>query len=128
MPLLNISLQKGKDTQYIKKVSSTIHQVLMDTWHIPEKDYFQIIHEVDADHFFIDRTMWEMQRTEDVIVIHITSMPRTQAMKLDFYKALPAALESAVGLKPDNIFISIVSNQPEDWSFGKGNAQLLETR
>ena len=127
MPLLNISLQKGKDTQYIKKVSSTIHQVLMDTWHIPEKDYFQIIHEVDADHFFIDRTM-EMQRTEDVIVIHITSMPRTQEMKLDFYKALPAALESAVGLKPDNVFISIISNKAEDWSFGKGNAQLLETR
>ena len=126
MPLLNISLQKGKDAHYIKKVSSTIHDVLMKTWHIPENDYFQIIHEVEANHFLIDRTMWDMQRTEDVIVIHITSMPRTQEMKLDFYKALPAALESAVGLKPDNVFISIISNKAEDWSFGKGRAQLLE--
>ena len=127
MPLLNISLQKGKDPHYIKKVSSTIHDVLMKTWHIPENDYFQIIHEVEANHFLIDRTMWDMQRNEDVIVIHITSMPRAQEMKLDFYKALPAALESAVGLKPDNVFISIISNQAEDWSFGKGKAQLLET-
>ena len=67
------------------------------------------------------------QVTDDVIVIHIASMPRTQEMKMDFYKALPAALESAVGLKPDNVFISIVSNKAEDWSFGKGRAQLLET-
>ena len=99
---------------------------MIETWGIPSNDYFQVIHQAESNCFFIDRTMWDMQRTEDVVVIHITSMPRTQKMKLDFYKALPPALESAVGLKPDNVFISIVSNQPEDWSFGKGIAQLLE--
>ena len=75
VPLSIISLQKGWDVHYIKKVSSTIHQVLIKTWHIPENDYFQIIHEVEANHFLIDRAMWDMQRNEDVIVIHITSMP-----------------------------------------------------
>ena len=126
MPLLNITLQKGKDASVIKTISQTIHDVLQQTWNIPRDDYFQVIHQVDAGHFFINRSMWGMQRTDDVIIIHITSMPRTQAMKLAFYQALPRALQDAVGLKPDDVFISIVSNQPEDWSFGQGIAQLLD--
>ena len=125
MPLLNISLQKGKDAQYIKTLSTTIHQALMDTWHIPENDYFQLIHEVEADHFFIDRHMWNMNRTDDVIIIHITSAPRTSEMKRDFYRELPLALGKALGLSHDDVFISIITNQPEDWSFGQGQAQLL---
>jgi phenylpyruvate tautomerase PptA (4-oxalocrotonate tautomerase family) len=120
MPLVNITLQKGKDKQRIKKISQTIHDVLIETWNIPSNDYFHIINAVDPDCFFIDKTMWDMERTDDVIVIHITSMPRTQSMKLSFYEKLPRALELAVGLKPDNVFISIVTNQAEDWTFGKG--------
>ena len=127
MPLVNITLQNGNDKQRIKKISQTIHDVLIETWNIPSNDYFHIVNTVDPDCFFIDKTMWNMERTEEVIVIHITSMPRTPAMKLAFYQALPLALESSVGLKPDNVFISIVTNQAEDWTFGKGKPQLLET-
>ena len=82
---------------------------------------------MDEHTFMINQTMWDMQRSNDVIVIHITSMPRPTQMKLDFYQQLPQALEEELGIKPDDIFISIASNQPEDWLFGKGKAQLLTT-
>ena len=125
MPLLNIYYQKGKDNNYIKTCRDVIHKTLIDTWNIPEKDCFQLFHGVDKDHFFIDPHMWDMDRSDDTLVIHITSMHRTTDMKLAFYQALPPALEKAVGLKPDDVFISIITNQREDWSFGKGIAQLL---
>jgi hypothetical protein len=80
---------------------------------------------VKPEHFFIDPKMWDMDRSDDVIIIHITSMPRTQAMKLAFYAELPKKLQQTVGLKADDVFISIITNQAEDWSFGKGVAQLL---
>ncbi|MEC8882932.1 MAG: tautomerase family protein [Pseudomonadota bacterium] len=126
MPLLNITLKKGKDADYICILSQTIHHVLINAWNIPENDYFHIVHQMDEHAFMINQTMWDMQRSDDVIVIHITSMPRTTQMKLDFYQQLPQALEEKLGIKPDDVFISIVTNQPEDWSFGKGKAQLLK--
>ena len=125
MPLLNITLKKGKDADYIRLLSQTIHRVLISAWNIPENDYFHIVHQMDEHTFMINPSMWDMQRSNDVIVIHITSMPRPTQMKLDFYQQLPPALEEKLGIKPDDVFISIVSNQPEDWSFGKGKAQLL---
>ena len=125
MPLLNITLKKGKDADYIRILSQTIHHVLINVWNIPENDYFHIVHQMDKHTLMINQTMWDMQRSDDVIVIHITSMPRTTQMKLDFYQQLPQALEEKLGISPDDVFISIVTNQPEDWSFGKGEAQLL---
>ena len=126
MPLLNIYLTEGKGAGYMKKLRDTIHSCLIDTWSIPELDCFQIYHEVKDSNFFIDPKMWDMNRSDDVIVIHITSMPRTKEMKLAFYEQLPVRLESAVGLRPDDVFISIVTNQDQDWSFGNGKAQLLD--
>ena len=33
-----------------------------------------------------------------------------------------------VNLRPEDVFVSISSNNREDWSFGNGKAQLLEAR
>ena len=126
MPLLNITLQRGKDCAYIKKMSQTIHDTLIKTWNIPSRDYFHIVNQIEPECSFIDKTMWDMERTNDIIVIHITSTPRTSEMKKAFFKELPIALENAIGLKPDNVFISIVNNQIEDWTFGKGVQQLVD--
>ena len=71
-------------------------------------DYFQLVNQIEPECCFIDKTMWDMERTDDIIVIHITSTPRTSEMKQAFFKELPIALENAIGLKPDNVFISIV--------------------
>ena len=126
MPLLNIYLQEGKNQTYIEAIRDTLHQTLIETWSIPKEDCFQIYHEIKPGHFFINPVMWDMNRTRDVIVIHITSAPRTKEMKLLFYQQLPLKLQSAIGLSPDDVFISIISNGMEDWSFGRGKAQLLE--
>lgn len=126
MPLIHIYLKKGKSEDYIQTLGQTIHQTLMDTWLIPKHDCFQIFHEVEGNHLHINPVMWEMKRTDDVIVLHITSSPRTRAMKLAFYQELPSRLQKAIELKPDNVFISILTNQYEDWSFGQGQAQLLD--
>ena len=47
-------------------------------------------------------------------------------MKLNFYKKLAAALAQEINLGGDDLFINIVTSQPEDWSFANGEAQLLQ--
>ena len=69
--------------------------------------------------------MWGVNRTDDIILLHIISSPRTKDMKLNFYKKLTEALAKGINLKGDDLFINIVTSQPEDWSFANGEAQLL---
>jgi hypothetical protein len=126
MPLIHVYLQEGKDELYLKVLGDCLHQTLIDTWGIPLLDRFQIIHQKSNSDFYIDQKMWDVERSQDVIVFHIFTSPRTQAMKLAFYEQLPRALNQAIGLRPEDVFISIMSNQQEDWSFGNGQAQLLD--
>ncbi|WP_255700957.1 tautomerase family protein [Polynucleobacter sp. IMCC 29146] len=75
-------------------------------------------------HFLIDKMMWNGNRSDDVVVIHITSVLRTKEMKLNLYSELVKVLTVNPGVRKEDIFVTIVDNTPENWSFGKGLAQL----
>ena len=47
-------------------------------------------------------------------------------MKTNFYKLIAAEF-ARLGLRPEDLFISIAPSNPEDWSFGNGIAQLLQS-
>jgi hypothetical protein len=128
MPLIHIYLQQGKDSKYIQGVGDALHEALIETWGIPLLDRFQIYHQKTPEELQIDRNMWGVQRSDDLIVFHIFTSPRTKLMKLALYKRLPEMLKEKVGLRPDDAFISIFSNTREDWSFGDGRAQLLDSK
>jgi len=126
MPLIHIYMNKGKDAAYKRAISDGLHEALLETWNIPEKDRFQIFHETAPSDLQIDPEMWDVQRTDDNIVFHVFTSPRTSEMKLDFYERLPAILQEKAGLRPEDVFVSLSANTREDWSFGNGKAQLLE--
>jgi phenylpyruvate tautomerase PptA (4-oxalocrotonate tautomerase family) len=124
MPLINLYLNEGKSQETITTLCDGIHEALMETWSIPEKDRFHMVHEMKRGHMMVDKEMWDVNRSDDVLVLHITS-PRTTDMKLAFYKRLPEILQTKAKIRPEDVFISIITNAREDWSFGNGQAQLL---
>ncbi|MGR5286420.1 tautomerase family protein [Vibrio maritimus] len=126
MPLINITLAEGKSEEYLETVGNTLHEALMETWGIPEHDRFHIFNEIKPEHFYIDRVMWGVERSNDVIVFHFTTTPRTSEMKAAFFKRLPELLKERLNLRPEDVFISLAPNTREDWSFGNGKQQLLE--
>ena len=126
MPLINIYTLEGKSENDLAILGDSIHQSLMETWAIPQDDRFQMIHEMKPAHFNINKKMFGVNRSDDVILLHITSSPRSTTMKLDFYARLPQLLQENLGVRPEDVFISIISNNKEDWSFGNGRAQLLD--
>jgi phenylpyruvate tautomerase PptA (4-oxalocrotonate tautomerase family) len=128
MPLIHIYLNEGKSAEYRSAVSDALHQAFLETWNIPLKDRFHIFHETKPGDLQIDKEMWDVERSDDNIVFHVFTSPRTTAMKLAFYQRLPQLLEEKVGLRPDDVFVSLAQNTREDWSFGKGAAQLLATQ
>ncbi len=125
MPLIHISLIEGKSSDYIKAVADGIHEALCTAWKIPENDRFQIITEHKKSHFLIDKTIWDGNRSDDVVVIYITSIPRTKEIKINLYKELVKVLGRSPKIRKEDIFVSIINNDRENWSFGKGLAQLV---
>jgi len=126
MPLIQISLIEGKAPEYIRAIADGVHKALQTAWGIPENDRFQMITEYKKSHFMIDKTIWDGNRSDDVVVIYITSILRAKEMKINLYKELVNVLTTNPGVRKEDIFVTIVHNERENWSFGKGIAQLIE--
>jgi len=125
MPLVNVYLAEGKGEQYIQSIGDGIHHALMDAWCIPADDRLHIYHEVKPQHFQISKTAFGVVRSDDVVVVQITTSPRTPMERVTFYRRLAAVLEETVRLRPDDVLVSVIMTSPEDWSLGNGEPQVL---
>jgi 4-oxalocrotonate tautomerase len=127
MPLVQIHLMQGKPAEFRHKVGEVVYQTMLDTINVPPKDNFQIIAEHDKDSLIYDPEYLNIQRTDGIIVIQITlNEGRTLEMKKAFYKQLAERLHAELGIRMEDVFISLVEVKKENWSFGSGIAQYAE--
>ena len=123
MPLVRISLLKGKPASYRRKVGDAIHRALVETVDVPPKDRFQLITEHDIEDFVYDREYLGISRSRDLVIIQITmSAGRSLYLKRALYRAIVARLAAAVQLRPEDVWINLVEVAKENWSFGNGVA------
>ncbi|RPJ21315.1 MAG: tautomerase family protein [Chloroflexi bacterium] len=127
MPLVQIHLIKGKPTEFRHRVGEVVYKTMMDTINVPPRDNFQIITEHDKDSLVYDPEYLNIQRTDGIIVIQITlNEGRTLDLKKAFYKQLAERLHAELGIRMEDVFISLVEVKKENWSFGNGIAQYAE--
>ena len=123
MPLVRISLLKGKPASYRRKVGDAVHQALVETIDVPVKDRFQLITEHDAEDFVFDREYLGIARSRDLVIIQATiSAGRSLNLKRALYRAIAERLAAAVQLRPEDVWINLVEVAKENWSFGNGLA------
>jgi len=123
MPLVRISLLKGKPASYRRKLGDAVHQALVETIDVPAKDRFQLIAEHDPEDFVYDREYLGIQRSRELVIIQITlSAGRSLHLKRRLYRAIANRLAAAVQLRPEDIWINLVEVAKENWSFGNGVA------
>lgn len=130
MPLVHIYLREGKSSSYLQGLGDGIHQAMMESWGIPKNDKFQIIHEKKAEHFSINPQAYldgeGAQRTDDVVVIQITTSMRSIHQKQAFYRRLTELLGEGINLIPANVFVNILMVDEEDWCLGLGKMTLID--
>jgi len=127
MPLVRISMMSGKSEGFGKKVGEIVYRAMVDTINVPEKDHFQIITEHDAVGLIYDPSYLDISRTDDIICIQITlNEGRSVAMKKAFYKAVADRLHADLGVRKEDVLISLVEVMKENWSFGHGVAQYAD--
>jgi len=128
MPLVRISLVKGKPREYIRAISNGVHETLVETFQVPHDDRFQLIQEHERDDFIYDANYLGIERSEDLVFIHITASDwRELSTKKAFYQALAARLAASPGLRPEDVLIVLAPNRREDWSFGRGLASYVKS-
>jgi phenylpyruvate tautomerase PptA (4-oxalocrotonate tautomerase family) len=73
----------------------------------------------------IEDTGLSIPRTERVVMVQVTTRPRSRLEKQNFYELLCQELARRCYMKPSDVVVSITQNNDEDWSFGYGRAQFI---
>jgi phenylpyruvate tautomerase PptA (4-oxalocrotonate tautomerase family) len=125
MPLLNIHLVKGRSEEQATMLLQTIHDAMVEAFEVPVRDRYQVLHEHDAQRLIMEDTGLGFVRTDNRVLIHVTTRPRSLEMKERFYALLVESLGTRCGVAPEDIMVSCVENSDADWTFGFGRAQFL---
>lgn len=127
MPLVTLTVRKGKSTEFKSAVFSAVHSALVASG-VPEKDRFQRVLELTPEDFRYDPEYPDLtaRRTDDFVLIEILlSVGRSVKVKKKILTDTLAALSKAPGLNPENVMVCFKETQWENWSFGGG--RLIHT-
>jgi phenylpyruvate tautomerase PptA (4-oxalocrotonate tautomerase family) len=124
MPLVRIDLRKGTKPAFRRAVAESVHRAMVETIKVPEQDRFQVLTEHDADALIYDPSYLGIARTDSVIFIQITlNAGRTVEARKALYARIAQLLRESAGVRPEDVFVSLVEVSKENWSFGNGIAQ-----
>jgi Tautomerase enzyme len=125
MPLLCFDLIQGRSESQIKRILDVTHEVLVRSFNVPERDRYQIVREHAPSRMIVEDTGLGIVRTPNMLVLQVTTRPRSRVIKQAFYRSLVEKLEAGCGIAPSDVLVTFVTNTDEDWSFGLGRAQFL---
>ncbi|MGZ3481883.1 MAG: tautomerase family protein [Myxococcaceae bacterium] len=124
MPLVRIDLPRGKTSEYRRTAGDVVYEAMIQTLKVPANDRFQVITEHAPENLITDPTYLDVERSQECLVIQVTlNEGRTTEVKKAFYRAVADGLHQRLGLRRQDVFISLVEVKKENWSFGNGEAQ-----
>ena len=110
MPLIRIDAVAGRSSKQVKILLDAVHRAILSAFKVPERDRYQVYQEHPENHFIVEDTGLDIQRTRNVVVVTVTSRPRTQEMKQAFYRELCRELKDCCGIEPSDVMVAIVTN------------------
>lgn len=126
MPYARISLMKGKPQEYLQGLSDTLHRALVETFDVPERDRFQVFHQLSPNELVFDRDYLCGPRSDNFVLIAITAgRPRDTQTKKAFFQRLAELLKITPGIRPQDVMVVINTTEPDEWSFGNGIATMV---
>ena len=125
MPLIHISLRAGKPEAYRQAIFDSLYLAMRETLDVPEDDQFMTIREHDAANFRYSASCYGVRRSEDVVYIQITVFDtRTAEQKKALFRRIAELLGESPGIRPEDVFVTVLDAAKENWSVGHGLAQF----
>ncbi|HEV7367651.1 tautomerase family protein [Arenibaculum sp.] len=124
MPLLHISMRAGKPEAYRQAIFDGLYRAMRETFNVPEDDQFMTITEHDAANFRYSASYLGVARSDDLVLIRITANDtRGIEQKKALFRRIAELLGENPGIRPEDVFVSLVEVAKENWSLGNGLAQ-----
>lgn len=123
MPLVRIDLPQSIDANTARRISETLHKVMVEVINVPEDDKFQIITRHSPEGLNLTSEYLGVRYSDKLILIQITlNQGRTLELKKVFYRRVADDV-AELGLRKQDVFINLVEVPKENWSFGNGEMQ-----
>jgi len=121
MPFTQISLLKGKSLDYRRNLMEEVYLAMRESINIPG---FATITELEDGNFNNSGDYLDINRSDDIVFIQITlNGGRTTDKKKALYATIAERLHTNLGIRKEDVVISLLEISPEDWSLGNGEAQ-----
>ena len=125
MPLMRFDIIEGRSQEELGKLLDAAHRAMVRAFGVPVRDRYQIVHEHSPGQMIVQDTGLGIPRSRNVVVVSVTSRPRTTEAKQELYAKLCRELKESCGIESSDVMVNIVTNTDADWSFGFGRAQFL---
>lgn len=128
MPFIRVSyMEQQYEGSQLAAICDTIMSALIQHFHVPPDDLFQVFHSHKREEFYYDNQYLGVERSDGLVYIQITCKSgRTIEQKQGFYGMLAKELAAAVPMREEDVFVVVMETEFEDWSFGRGEAQMLQ--
>ena len=120
MPLVTLTVRRGKDAAFKSEVLDAVHNALVASG-VPQADRFHRVLELSAEDFRYDASYPDLAspRTDNFVLIEVLlSTGRSVKVKRKIATDLIDALRQAPGLNPDDVMLVFKETLWENWSFG----------
>lgn len=127
MPLVRIDVAQDTPAETIKAISDVIYEAMIQTANVPVNDRFQIINRHASDELVYPAEGYlGIQYSPRIVFIQVTwNSGRSVDVKRAFYQAVASGIHERTGVPMEDVWISLVEVNREDWSFGQGDMQYV---
>lgn len=114
MPLVTIELNEKIAPEQRRAIADAVHEGLVEGLGMDREDRFQVIHPLPEGHIICDPSYLGADR-RDVVMVRIQMVHMFDpGTKERMFRAVARHMEAA-GVRPDDVFVSIVEVGFEDW-------------
>jgi phenylpyruvate tautomerase PptA (4-oxalocrotonate tautomerase family) len=124
MPLVRIDIGPGHPAGFGRAVGDIVYRAMTTEINVPADDKFQIITAHEATELNIPVSYLGIAYSPGIVFIQVTlNAGRTTELKKKFYRRIADDLHAELQVRKEDVFISLVEVDKENWSFGNGEMQ-----
>jgi phenylpyruvate tautomerase PptA (4-oxalocrotonate tautomerase family) len=124
MPLVQIDIRSGTSESYRQAIFDSLYRALRDALDVPEGDQFMTLNEHAAANFRYGPA-FGIARSDALVFIRIIVFDsRTATQKQALFRRIAELLGDSPGIRPDDVFVTVLDAAKENWSVGHGLAQF----
>ena len=116
MPLVKVTIRKGKSREYKKAILDGVHNALVEGVKIPDSDRLQQVYELSDEDFEAPA-----KKTSNVTLIEITLfLGRSLEAKRKLYQLITENMAKNPGIASSNLTVVLYESPLENWCVKEG--------